>query len=76
MCVIWVVFEMIGECLNVMMYGIKCEVFICEMVSNIVVFLKGEVVDFDFSDLKMVEEVVGLVCQCWLILCVSWDISY
>jgi hypothetical protein len=68
--------EMIGERSNVMMHGIKREVFICEMASNTVAFLKGEAADLDLSDLKTAEEVAGLACQRWLIPRASRDTSY
>lgn len=59
--------DMIGERSNLMMHGVKREVFICEMASNTVAFLKGEVAELDLYDLKMVEEVGALACRRWLI---------
>ncbi len=59
--------EMIGERSNLMMHGVKREVFICEMASNTVAFLKGEAPDLDVGDLKTVEEVAALACQRWLV---------
>lgn len=59
--------DMIGERSNLMMHGVKREVFICEMASNTVAFLKGEAAELDLGDLKSVEEVAALACRRWLV---------
>lgn len=50
-----------------MMHGVKREVFVCEMASNTIKFLKGEHASLDISDLKWVEEVANLACKRWLV---------
>lgn len=59
--------ELIGMRSNLMMHGVKREVFVCEMACNSVKFLKGEEVRLDISDLKSVEEVAALACKRWLV---------
>lgn len=59
--------ELIGMRSNLMMHGVKREVFVCEMARNSVKFLKGEEAALDISDLKSVEEVGALACRRWLI---------
>ncbi len=68
--------DMIGERTNLMMHGVKREVFICEMASNTVEFLKGEVAELDLSDLKSVKEVAALACQRWLITRADRETGY
>ncbi|MHC1669954.1 Druantia anti-phage system protein DruA [Stenotrophomonas maltophilia] len=68
--------EMIGERSNVMMHGVRREVFICEMASNTVAFLKGEAAELDLSDLKTVEEVATLACRRWLVPRAARETSY
>ncbi|HUX62785.1 Druantia anti-phage system protein DruA [Sulfuricella sp.] len=59
--------DMIGMRSNLVMHGIKREVFICEMASNTIKFLKGEEPELDISSLKSVEEVAALACKRWLV---------
>lgn len=59
--------ELIGMRSNLMMHGVKREVFVCEMARNSVKFLKGEEATLDIGDLKSVEEVGALACKRWLI---------
>lgn len=59
--------EMIGMRSNLMMHGVKREVFICEMASNTVKFLKGEEAELDISGLKTVDEVAAIACMRWLV---------
>lgn len=59
--------EMIGMRSNLLMHGIKREVFICEMASNTLEFLKGEEAALNISNLKSVEEVAALACERWLV---------
>lgn len=59
--------ELIGMRSNLMMHGVKREVFVCEMGRNSVKFLKGEEATLDVGDLKSVEEVGALACKRWLI---------
>jgi hypothetical protein len=68
--------EMIGERSNLMMHGVKREVFICELASNTVAFLKGEATELDISDLKTAEEVAALACQRWLVPRAIRETSY
>lgn len=68
--------DMIGERSNLMKHGIKREVFICEMASNAVAFLKGEAAELDLHDLKTVEEVAALACRRWLIPRAARETSY
>lgn len=60
-------FELIGMRPSLMMHGVKREVFICEMASNTIEFLKGEDAQLDVSNLKSVDEVAALACDRWLI---------
>ena len=60
-------FELIGMRPSLMMHGVKREVFICEMASNTIEFLKGEDTQLDISNLKSVDEVAALACGRWLI---------
>lgn len=60
-------FELIGMRPSLMMHGVKREVFICEMASNTIEFLKGEDKQLDVSGLKSVDEVAALACDRWLI---------
>lgn len=59
--------DKIGMRSNLMMHGIKREVFICEMAKNTVEFLKGEDAELDVSDLKSVDEVAAMACNRWLV---------
>lgn len=59
-------FGLIGLNTNLMMHGVRREVFICEMGSNTVKFLNGEDAELDISELKSVEEVSALACKRWL----------
>ena len=59
--------DMIGMRSNLMMHGVKREVFICEMASNTVKFLKGEEAELDISGLKSVDEVASKACKRWLV---------
>lgn len=59
-------FELIGLRSNLMMHGVRREVFICEMASNTAKFLKGEDAELDIRSLKSVEEVATLACERWL----------
>ena len=59
--------ELIGMRSNLMMHGVKREVFVCEMGRNSVKFLKGDEATLDVGDLKSVEEVGALACKRWLI---------
>ena len=59
--------ELIGMRSNLMRHGVKREVFVCEMASNSVKFLKGEEAKLDIGGLKSVEEVGALACKRWLI---------
>ncbi|WP_140908579.1 Druantia anti-phage system protein DruA [Cognatiluteimonas lumbrici] len=60
-------FELIGMRPSLMMHGVKREVFICEMATNTIEFLKGEDAQLDVSNLKTVDEVGALACERWLI---------
>lgn len=68
--------EMIGMRSNLMMHGIRREVFICEMASNTIAFLKGEEAELDITSLKSVEEVAALACERWLVPRAVREISY
>lgn len=68
--------EMIGMRSNLMMHGIKREVFICEMASNTIAFLKGETTELDISGLKSVEEVATLACNRWLVPRAAHESAY
>lgn len=59
--------DMIGLRSDLMKHGVKREVFICEMASNTIAFLKGEATELDLHDLKTVKEVADLACRRWLI---------
>lgn len=59
--------DMIGERSNLMMHGVKREVFICELASNTIAFLKGEAAELDIRDLKTVKEVGAAACHRWLV---------
>lgn len=59
--------DMIGVRSDLMKHGVKREVFICEMASNTIAFLKGEATELDLRDLKTVKEVGDLACRRWLI---------
>lgn len=59
--------EMIGMRSNLLMHGVQREVFICEMASNSIPFLKGEEAELDITSLKSVEEVAALACKRWLV---------
>ncbi|MFC4729205.1 Druantia anti-phage system protein DruA [Coralloluteibacterium thermophilus] len=67
---------MIGERPNLMMHGVKREVFICEMASNAVEFLKGEATELDLGDLKTAKEVGTLACRRWLIPRATRDTTF
>lgn len=58
--------DKIGMRSNLMMHGVKREVFICEMAKNTLKFLKGEDAELDISDLKSVNEVAVMACNRWL----------
>lgn len=68
--------EMIGMRSNLMMHGVRREVFICEMASNTIAFLRGEEAELDITDLRSVEEVAALACKRWLVPRASRDTSY
>lgn len=68
--------DMIGERSNLLMHGVKREVFICEMASNTIEFLKGEAAELDLGDLKTVEEVAALACHRWLVPRAARDTGY
>ncbi|MGY0633670.1 Druantia anti-phage system protein DruA [Luteimonas sp. A478] len=59
--------ELIGMRSNLMMHGVKREVFICEMASNTTAFLRGEATELDIGELKSVDEVAAMACRRWLI---------
>ncbi|NJB93178.1 Druantia anti-phage system protein DruA [Xanthomonas arboricola] len=59
--------DKIGMRSNLMMHGIKREVFICELARNTVKFLKGEDAELDVSDLKSVNDVAAMACNRWLV---------
>lgn len=59
--------DKIGMRSNLMMHGVKREVFICETAKNTLAFLRGEDAELDVSDLKSVEEVSALACSRWLV---------
>jgi Domain of unknown function (DUF4338) len=68
--------EMIGMRSNLMMHGVRREVFICEMASNTIAFLKGEEAELDITSLKSVEEVAALACKRWLVPRATRETSY
>ena len=59
--------DKIGMGSNLMMHGVKREVFICELAKNTVEFLKGEDAELDLSNLKSVNEVATMACERWLV---------
>lgn len=59
--------DKIGMRSNLMMHGVKREVFICEMAKNTLQFLKGEDTELDVSDLRPVDQVAALACNRWLV---------
>lgn len=59
--------DMIGMNPNLLMHGVKRQVFICEMASNTVQFLRGDDKKLDTSSLQSVEEVAAIACRRWLI---------
>lgn len=59
--------DKIGMRSNLMMHGVKREVFICETAKNTCAFLRGEDAELDIGDLKSVEQVSALACRRWLL---------
>lgn len=60
-------FELIGMRSNLMLHGVKREVFICEIASNTMAFLRGEATELEIGDLKPVGEVAAMACRRWLV---------
>lgn len=59
--------DKIGMRSNLMMHGVKREVFVCEMAKNTLEFLRGEDAELDVRGLKSAEEVAAKACARWLV---------